>query len=64
MTTDPCDRIAELGVELQSLAEEMRKALAELRAGHASSTRFGMCEARVIAVAAELRVIIAGHRGV
>lgn len=71
MTSNPYDRIAELGKELEQLASEMRDETASIREGHRKIagpapdyTKLHMGEARVIGIAAELRVIVAGHKGV
>lgn len=65
MTTNPYDRIAELGAELMAVAEKMRSAAAHIESGSQyAMSGFVMCEARVIGIAAELRVIVAGHQGV
>ena len=70
MSTDPSERIAELGTELTRVAEKMRLALGQDRdlrepnKGYPDIETMGLCEARVLGIAAELRVIVAGTRGV
>lgn len=65
MTRNTFDRMIALGQELQQLAAEMRDALGDVKTGRETDyTTWGLCEARVIGIAAELRVIIAGTKGV
>lgn len=64
MTGDSVERIRELGSELQSLAAEIRAVLNE---GDRQSkenlwVRAKLCEARIMGIATELRVIVAGNQ--
>lgn len=69
-TLEPLDRIAELGQELIELSSLMKEKQVGISDANSAITpqklfrEFQMCEARIVAIAAELRVIIAGHKGI